>query len=602
MATELTAQRISESVQEGFKRFDRFRKARASHMKSYVGKYMAETQGMTGEEPINLVFLAIRSLVPSVIPSGCNQILTPIIAQREYAEKLGLALDELHKKIKQGQLLRACAVDACFGLTVAKTSIAASGQLFTVAPDVRVDPGQLYTERISLDDMTGDACCTSWSRAAFLGHRIRIERNKLLAAAGFNEELIKSLPRAGMKKDDRAQDLSKDENHANETMDLQDYVHIVEVYVPEAESICYIPDPEEMDALDFLKVEPYYGPPSGPYSFGALTQPVPDNPFPIAPVGVWRDLSDMANRLFKKAMEQADRQKNVGIYDPANADVAEAIQGAQDGEWIASNNPAGVNIQSFEGPSAETVAMTQTIYSWFNLIAGNPDLMSGAGIGTDKATGQQILQQNASVSISDMRDMMYEFAEDISGKQAWYLHNDDLMFVPGQLGIPLIRRDSAGNERQLWLTPQDRTGEFDTLGFTITRRAKTVSDPTTRARLVTQFTTQIVPQAFQALMVSMQAGQPYNIQEYLTRVATDMGIVEVASGMFNDPNFAARMEWYAATAGKQNKKEGRSGPGGMMDTTQNGGFPVGGTPVGTPAQQFNQNAQATAAEAQMGGI
>jgi hypothetical protein len=102
----------------------------------------------------------------------------------------------------------------------------------------------------------------------------------------------------------------------------------------------------------------------------------------------------------------------------------------------------------------------------------------------------------------------------------------------------------------------------------------------------------------------MQAGQPFNIQEYLIRVATDMGIMEIVSGIFNDPNFQARMQWYAATIGKQNKKKGRSGPGGTMDTSQNGGFPVGGTPIGTPTQQFNQNAQATAAEAQsaMGGM
>lgn len=596
MAVELTAGKLSESVAEGFKRFERFRKARASHIRSYVGKYMAETHGVTGDEPINLVFLAIRSLIPSIVPKGCSKVLTPIIAQREYAEKLGLALDELHKKTKQGQLLRTCAVDACFGLTVVKTSIAASGQLFTVAPDIRVDPGQIYDERISLDDMTADPCCTSWDRAAFIGHRIRIERNKLLAAEGFNKDLIRALPQAGTKTGERAQDLSKDENQAGYMMDLQDYVHIVELYVPEADAVCYIPDPDEATSPDFLKVEEYYGPPSGYYTFGALTQPVPDNPFPIAPVGVWRDLSDMANRLFLKAMKQADRQKNVGVYRGSSADDADAIHDAEDGEWLRSEDPDGVQIKSFEGPSAETVQMTSTIYGWFNLVAGNPDLMSGANIASDKATGQQILQQNSAISVSDMRDMMYTFAEDIAGKEAWYLHNDDLLFVPGQPGIPLIKRTPDGQERQMFLTPQDKNGEFDTLGFEIVRRAKTVSDPDARARLVTQFTTQVVPQAFQALMVSMQAGQPFNLQRYLTRVAEDMGILSVTDDIFSDPDFQARMQWYASTVGKKNKKAGAS-PGGM-DTTQNGAFPVGGTPMPGPTTQFNQQQQATAGEAQ----
>ena len=602
MSIELTASKVSESVREGFKRFDRFRKARASHMRSYVGKYMAETQGLTGEEPINLVFLAIRSLVPNVVQKeGVNKILTPVLAQRDYAEKLGLTLDELQRKLHRADQLQVATVDMCFGLTVAKTSIAASGQFFTVAPDVNVDPGQIYTELISLDDMTGDPCCTRWNRAAFIGHRIRIERNKLLEADGFNKDLITRLPRAGMKAgDDQAADLSKDDNKSLAMFDLQDYVNIVELWVPEAEAICYIPDPEEAAAEDFLKIEDYYGPPSGPYTFGALTPPVPDNPFPIAPVGVWRDLSDMANRLMKKTMEQADRQKNVGVYRPGNVEVAEAIHDAIDGEWVASDDPQGVEIKSYEGPSTETVQMVGSLYGWFNLVAGNPDLMSGVDVNAKTATGQQMLQQNASVGVGDMRDRVYNFAAELSGKEAWFLHNDDLMFQPGQPGIPLIKRLANGQERQEWLTPQDKTGEFDTLGFTIVRRSMSVPDPATRARLVSEFTTRIVPQAFQAQMVAMQAGQPFNLQKYLTHVAEDMGIIEIIDDIFNDPDFRTRMEWYADTAGKQNKKST-----GGSNTSQNGAFPVGATPMGTPGQQMNQNVQTIAAQGQsaaaMGG-
>jgi len=169
------------------------------------------------------------------------------------------------------------------------------------------------------------------------------------------------------------------------------------------------------------------------------------------------------------------------------------------------------------------------------------------------------------------------------------------LFVPGQPGIPLIKRLPNGQERQLFLTPQDKSGEFETLGFTLVQKAPTITDPANRARAVTAFTTQIVPQAFQALMVAMQAGQPFNIQRYLTGIAEDMGIAEVAAGIFDDPEFQAKMQWYANTIGKQNKKEGRSGPGGTMNATQNGGFPVGGAPALGPTAQFNQQAQQTAA-------
>jgi len=378
-------------------------------------------------------------------------------------------------------------------------------------------------------------------------------------------------------------------------------VNIVELWVPEAEAVCYIPDPAEAAFDDFLKVEEYYGPPSGCYSFGALTQPVPGSPFPIAPVGVWRDLADMANRLFKKAMSQADRQKNVTLYQPSCTDVAEAIKDAEDGDCIATENPDGVKVVSYEGAGPEATQMVNTLYGWFNVIAGNPDLMGGLDVNSDKATGQQILQQNASIGVADMRDMVYDLAKDVKEKQAWFLHNDELMFQPGLPGIPLIKRESNGRERQLFLTPDDRTGEFSQLGFEIVARSMSVVDPATRARLVREFTTNVVPQAFMSLQVALQAGQPFNITRYLTIVAEEMGIPELVDEIFTDPDFQARMAWYASTGGKGEGK----GQAGGSNTTQNNGFPVGRAPMGGPQQQFNHQSQQTAglaqSAAQMGG-
>jgi hypothetical protein len=266
MAAELSANKLSESVAEGFRRFEHFRKARASHIREYVDEYFEKECGITGDRPLNLVFLAVRSLVPSLVQKeGVTQVLTKILRQREYAEKLGLALTDLDEQLKGARLLRAAIVDMCFGMTTLKTSIAASGQMFDVATDVRVDPGQIYTERISLDDMTADPTCTAWDRASFIGHRIRIERNKLLDTAGFSHDVIARLPRAGSKaKDDRAEELSKDDNQSLSTMDLQDFVNVVELWVPEARAVCYIPDPSEATANDFLKIEDYYGPRAAP--------------------------------------------------------------------------------------------------------------------------------------------------------------------------------------------------------------------------------------------------------------------------------------------------------------------------------------------------
>ena len=315
MTRSLTAQKLSESAKEGFDRPDRFRKARAYAVKEYCGTYMTERYGITGEKPLNLVFMAIRALVPNLVQrSGATRVLTDLLVQREYAEKLGLALKQLHKKIKMHQTLRAGIVDMSLGgLAVFKSGLDFTGKCIPVTDDTKIDPMQLYTLLLSLDDLTVDPICRSFDTAAFIGHRVHIERAKLMKLDGWDKDLVKSLPRAGQKgsDDERAERLTQDDTITSEFTAWQDFVNIVELWVPEAESIVYIPDPEEAVRSDFLAVKEYYGPPTGPYTFGAITQPVPDNPFPVAPVGVWRDLADMANRLFKKAIHPSNLQRDI---------------------------------------------------------------------------------------------------------------------------------------------------------------------------------------------------------------------------------------------------------------------------------------------------
>ena len=112
MSRALTAQKLSESTKEGFQRLDRFRKARAYAVKEYCGTYMTEKYGITGEKPLNLVFMAIRALVPNLVQrAGMTRVLTDLLVQRDYAEKVGLALHQLHKKVKLHKTLRSGIVE-----------------------------------------------------------------------------------------------------------------------------------------------------------------------------------------------------------------------------------------------------------------------------------------------------------------------------------------------------------------------------------------------------------------------------------------------------------------------------------------------------------
>lgn len=595
MSAELTAKAMSGAVKEGFNRMRRYRKSRAMFIKDYVGHYFSAEQGLTGEMPINLVFMAIHALVPALVQrEGMNKVVTDFLAQKEYAEMLGMGLDRLQRKLKLKNILRAGIVDMCFGFAAFKTSVAADGMLLPVGDDEDVPLGQVYTDLVSLDDFTFDPLCTSFDKASFMGHRIRVPRETLLDY-GWDKASVERLQSASQhpRESQWAQSMTQDSKKSHHMHDLQDYVYVTEVYVPEANAIVYVPDPDQVTFEDFLHVQEYVGPDSGPYTIGSLTQPVPDNPFPIAPVGIWRDLNDMANNIFKKFMGQADRQKDILLYRPELADVAEAIRTAMDGEAIGCSDPKGINVASFGGQNPDNQAMVQELKGWFNYLAGNPDQLMGIGSTADTATEFQGNQMNATVRIEDMRGMIADSQADISSKHAWHLHTDPLMFNNGRPGIPLIRRATGGKEVQMWLTPEQRTGDWLDFTFKIVKRSMTIVDSATRSKRLLEFQVKVMPSLAQTAMVMMQIGIPYNLPRAVMQTAEEWGIAEAVQEVFQDPTFEKRQQMMMAM-GPQNAGKASMGLAGVI---QNGGSPMAAS-VMSPGQEVNQQQQMPAGQAQ----
>lgn len=596
MKNELNAKQLSGAVKEGFERMKRYRKSRAMFIKDYVGHYARAEHGMTGDMPINLVFLAIHALVPTLIQKeGMNKIVTEFLGQKDYAEILGLAADRLQRKMGLKDIMRAGTVDMCFGFCVFKTSIEASGLLLPVGPDENIDPGMIYTDLVDLDDYAPDPTCVALDKADFHAHRVRVSRSQL-ERAGWDNNLIDALPSASQHPHELAwaRSITQDSKDATSMYTIQDYVYVVEVYVPEAGAVVYIPDPYQADFEDFLRVNEYYGPPSGPLSFGALTQPVPGNPFPIAPVGVWRDLNEMANEIFKKFMGQSERQKDILLYQPQLADVADALNTAMDGAAIACSDPRGIQVASFGGQNPNNERMVQELRNWFNYMAGNPDQLMGIGTGADTATEYQGNQQNASVRIQDMRDMIADSQAKLTAKHVWFLHTDPLLFDGSKEGIPLIRRSTGDEDVQVILTPEQRVGDYLDFTFEIVKRSMTVLEPNLRSKRLLDFNTNIVPALTQAAMVMMQMGVQYNLPRALMQAAEEMGIADAVQETFQDPTFEQRMQFIESMAPKD------SGKGSLAGILQNGGSPGLSVPSGAKETRMNQQAGGAIAQSAMG--
>jgi len=217
-------------------------------------------------------------------------------------------------------------------------------------------------------------------------------------------------------------------------------------------------------------------------------------------------------------------------------------------------------------------------------MSGNPDQMSGLVSNAESATQANILQANATITIEDAREMIYDFAADTAGKRAWYIHTDPFM------DIMLARRKPGGEYEQLQLTPEQRDGDFLDYTFTLKARSMSRLDPAVRTKRIVEFAANIMPSVMNSAMVAMQMGLPFNVQEALTDIAEEQGILDDVQDWFDDPQFMQRMQLVMAMNPQ---------PAGKAQSTQGGtkGIPQQ-TKTQSPFQERKQTEQIGANESQ----
>lgn len=597
MPTEyISPRQIAVVTKRGFQRVEKYHKAQAMFVKAYVGQYYAQEKGLTGQQPINLIYAAIRSLIPNLIMQNpINKATTQIIPHRPYAELLSLGLNFTQEQLKLHKILRGWIVDAILGgLGIVETGLAQGDNLVSFG-DINIDPGQLYSQLVSLSDFTFDPVCTRLEEATFIGRRIRVPRQILLDDDETDSELVLKIPSAvsSTKDKDKLSSLSKSLMQQQEMHQLQDYVNVVKLWIPKANASILIPDPYQLTLDKYIKITDYYGPKTGPYTFLSLSQPVTDNPISVAPASIWYDLHNMANSIFTKAMEQAEAQKNIVFYDPAHSEEMEEAMEAANNGVVASSDPSAFNSVSFGGASPENEFMVKQLQSWFNYMAGNPDQMSGTQSpggrqGKQSATLSQILQSNASIVTEDYRNIIYNQTAEISRNHAWYLHTDPL------IDLLLAKRQPGKEDAQVELTPEQRQGDFINFTFKIVPKSMSHLDPMTRAKRIMEFSTNVIPAAVAAGMQMIQLGQPFNIQKYLTRMGEELEIGEWVQDLFYDPEFEQKIAIMMAL-GPQNAGKGQVITPEAIQ--QNGGYPLQRNVASQETEQ-RQQSQETAGQAQ----
>ena len=592
MPSEVTPAKFQNVLKRGFERVNTYRRARAMFVKKYTGQYYMAKAGLTGDQPINMLFKTLSAFIPSLVTNNpINEVSSKFLVHKPYCEMMGLALDQIDKDLRLKDVLRGWIASAFFAFGIIKVSLA-SAECMIQYGDQLIDPGQVYAELVDLDDFVFDPICNSLQKASFLGSRTRVPRQILLDTEGYDHDMVMKLPTSKFGESSRVDSITKKSTAESEVYTLQDYVDVVESWVPEAQAMVSTPDPRQIILPKYLRVEDYYGPAEGPYTFLTFTPPVQGNPLPIAPIAQIYDLNDVANRTFKRMMNQADREKDVLFYQPASADEAQDGIEANDGDAIAVTDVDGMKVVSWGGASQKNQEMVGQFHSWLNYMAGDPDTIAGQDSGggsRETATKASIKQSNAALSIQDARGIISDQTAEVNKKLAWYVHYDPL------INLPLIKRSTGGEYQQIVLTPEQRQGDFWNFSFKLRAKSLAPVDPQQRARLMTEFATSILPAVTQAAMVSMQMGVPFNIQRCLTQLAEAQGLTQDVQSWFDDPEFNQKMQ-IMMQMGPQNP--GKAGGGGQQNGGSGQGFSSTPRLAQSQQQQTNMDQQVMGGEAQ----
>lgn len=537
---EITPAKFAKAVQRGVERLEMFKAARIHFIRDYVGPYYDRVEGAVGTNAINLIFNAVRVLVPTMVMNfPKHTIQTPYLQQREYANNLGLALDQQDLKLDIRNTYRKTIVDAIFTLGILKTGLAQSDSVYVFDDDLgqnSVDNGTVYTDSVDFDNFVVDPASKDFMfrDAAFMGDKITVPRKMLLDSGLYDNDMVNRLHRADDNDRDnaKASDVSMRSIDKEENAALQDNVEIWEVWVPAANAIVTVPAGRDITVQNYLRVADYYGVKEGPYTLLALTPPVPGNPLPVPMVGIWRDLHVLANQMTKKIVDQATRQKDLVFYKRTSADDAIEAKDAGDGEAVACDDIDGIKSVSFGGQQSSNENHLQSLENWFNMMAGNPSQVGGQNIEAHSATAANILQQNSGIGLEDMKDMVYQMAAGEARKRAWYLHTDPMMRVPMTKRQPVMAPVLGAEwmiapqmqDIQIILTPEQRSGDFFDYTFTVEPESMARVDAKARLQQEMAFAQQVVPAAATAAQIFMQLGQPFDVLAFLMRMAKDMGI------------------------------------------------------------------------------
>lgn len=551
---EIDISRLTEAMRASRRALTFFREERKRLVSEFVGSHWAEGAN-SKRVPVNLLSRYVQVVSRALVPKNPRVMLTT--RAREQQPAVAAMQEWMNARIEEtyfAETIQRWVIDALFGPHgVMKVAIATPA-------DAAVDgytqaAGVPFAEAIDLDDFVYDLGCRDLRHASFIGHRYRmplaVAKRLDYFDAGERKKLVADDSRTtNADGDERIDMLGTGWEATGSNRDFEELVELWEVYLPRTKRVVTMrSDAGGVPASDStpLRVQEWMGPPCGPYHFLTF-QSVPGNALGKGPMMDLIDLHEFVNHLYRKLVNQAQRQKEVAFVSGAQTDDGKKVVQADDGDMVSVDNPAAVNTKSYGGPNAVNANFAVHLKDLFSQQSGNLDLLSGASPQSKTASQDKMLNDNASAGVADMQERTVAGTASVLRAWGWFWwnHPQEVMktvkALPGLPGIAIERRlHPAGAEtpgtpgpgfggtggvppKKAGLT---REGRFEDLHCRVDPYSMQYRSPQQRLAFLSTLVKEMSPM----MPLLQQQGITFDMQFYLKKVAEYADEPDVA-GLF----------------------------------------------------------------------
>lgn len=515
--------RLREGIEKGVQKLKKARKDRVDLIRQYVGSHYGDG-GAHEKVPVNL--LALNTIIDiqwlaARIPTV--SVSTPFEEYRPFANSLELGMRKHLHQTKFGKAMRGVILDALFAMGIMKVGKADAGMI--AWDDVNYKLQKPFADRVDFDDWVHDPRARNIESADFMGNIWQIPYDVLMESQEFqNTEGIK--PDDCYSEDEKkAREISKDHQGMNRG-DFREYVDLIDVYLPFERVVVTLHYRGERNRP--VRVVDYSGPPTGPYHILKFHD-VPDNILPLSPLGLLRDVHELANHLYRKAGRQAERQKTITAYTPGAAKDMDRVVNSSDGDTIQVQHIDQIKEINFGAANPMTQAMFLQCKDIFSWLAGNLDALGGLGPQSETAKQDKLLMEAASAAMKAKQDAVYEFTDDVVDDIAWCLCDSPMSYIPIAKSIPDMSDPIYVPTEMM---SSEMLGDFLDYNFKIEPHSMQPQSPEQKIQALMQIMSMYSP-----FLPAMQAqGVDWNFEKLIKRTAKMADLPELAeSVMFAQP-------------------------------------------------------------------